>query len=129
MGECQNILSEFLEITEEILLHAQSIAPNMNQNEPEQLDKLQSLVEMRENVIKQLDAYIAEPDHNWTEEDQQKIEKLKTHDQTLQPLMNNLYQSFIKQMNRINQTKQVSKKYIGAYQNMSTDGSFIDKRK
>lgn len=129
MRDYQRSLTDLLQITEDISKQAKAIHSNMNQNEPKQLENLQILVEKREDVMKQLDSYMQQKDFLWTEEDKQKIQKLKMLDQTLQPQMNNLYQSFLKQMNRINQTKQVSKKYIGAYQNMTTDGSFIDKRK
>lgn len=129
MREGQDFISDLLKITEEIKEQVKAIHSNMNQNEPEQLEYVQILVEKREYVIKQLDAYMRQKEFQLTEEDKLKIRKLKTLEQELQPVMNNLFQSFLKQMNRMNQTKQVSKKYFGVYQNMTTDGSFIDKRK
>lgn len=125
----RSLLTELLQLTEEINDKLIKIHPNMNENEPELLEQVQFLVEKREDVIKQLKETKPEQDFQWAQEDQEKIKKLKTLEQTLQPLMNNLYRSFAKQMDRINQTKQVSKKYFGAYQTMTTDGSFIDKRK
>ena len=129
MKEHQNVLTELLQLTEEIYGKAKAIRLKMEDNEAEQLETLQLLVEKREQVIKQLDDFMQQVDFQWTEEDRTLIQKIKEIEQVLQPLMNGLYQSFLTQMNRINQTKQISKKYIGAYQNVSTEGSFIDKRK
>lgn len=129
MRDQQSLLTELLQLTEEINHQVKTIQPNMNENEPELLEQVKLLVERRADVIKQFAAAKQEQDFLWTQEDQEKIKKLKTLEQTLLPLMNNLYRSFAKQVDRINKTKQVSKKYFGAYQTMTTDGSFIDKRK
>ncbi len=129
MREQQRYLTELLQITEEISVLVKAVHLNMNQNEPEQLVNLQILVEKREHTIKQLDTYMKQWDFQWSEENKPMLVRLKTLEQTLQPLMNNLYQSFLKQINRLNHKKLVSKKYFGAYQNMTMDGSFIDKRK
>jgi flagellar protein FliT len=129
MREYIPILTDLLQITEKMSEQAKAIHSNMNQNETEQLEDLQILVGKREIVIKQLDGCIQEKNFHWTVEDQHKLRRIYTLEQTLQPLMNDLYQSFLKQMNRLNQRKEVSKKFIGAYQNVNTDGSFIDKRK
>ena len=129
MSDYQVALIGLLQITEELHGKAKAICSKMEDNEAEQLESIQLLVEQRELAIQQLDTYIQQPDFQWTEEDRVLIGQLKETDQKLQPLMNGLYQSFLTQMNKINQTKQVSKKYIGAYQNMAANGSFIDKRK
>jgi len=129
MSGYQNDLKALLQMSKEIFERANSIQSKMEDNEAEQLETLQMLFEKRELAIQQLDVYIKQPDFQWTEEDRVLIAQLKETDQKLQPLMNGLHQSFLTQMNKINQTKQVSKKYIGAYQNMAANGSFIDKRK
>ncbi|MBW9234704.1 hypothetical protein JQK62_21135, partial [Leptospira santarosai] len=64
-----------------------------------------------------------------TDKDKQIIQQLKDLQQMIEPIMTGLHQSFKSQMNQINQTKQGSRKFVGAYQNVSTEGSFIDKRK
>lgn len=127
MRENQQLLADLLQITEEIYGQVKAIDSKLNQNELEQVEYIPVLLEKREMVIKQLDAY--KQDFQWTHEDKQKIEQLRILNQELQPMMNSLHQSFLKQINRMNQRKQMSKKYIGAYQNMTIDGSFIDKRK
>jgi len=129
MIDHQRILTDLLQLTEEIDDKLKKIRPNMNDNEAVLLEQVQFLVEKRGEVIKQLQESKQQQDFQWTQEDQKKIQKLETLEHALQPMMNNLYRSFAKQMNRINQTKTVSKKYFGAYQTMTTDGSFIDKRK
>jgi two-component SAPR family response regulator len=129
MKEHQNALTGLLQLTEEIHDQAKAIRSKMEDNEAEQLETLQLLFEKREHLIKKLDTYMQQTDFHWTEENRKVIHQLKEYEQLLKPLMNGLHQSFLTQMNLISQTKQVSQKYIGAYQNMSTNGSFFDKRK
>lgn len=129
MNGYQNDLKSLLQLTQEIFKQANSINSKMEDNEAEQLESIQLLVQDRELAIQQLDNFIQQPKFQWTEEDRSMISQLKEIDHKLQPLMNGLHQSFLTQMKKINQTKQVSKKYIGAYQNMAANGSFIDKRK
>jgi flagellar protein FliT len=122
-------LTEFLQLTEEIYLQAKSIHSKMEDNDNEQLEAIQALFDKRQQAIEQMESYIQQSTFEWTAEDKLVIQQLKEIEQALQPLMNSLHQSFLLQMNRITQTKQVSTKYMGAYQNMATEGSFIDKRK
>lgn len=130
MRNQQILLNSLLQITENLIEQAKEIQTNIKDNETQQLENVQILVDKREQSIQQLDAYMKQQqDFQWTQEEQQTIRELKTLEHSLQPLMNNLYDSFLKQMDRIHQTKQVSKKYFAAYQTISTDGSFIDKRK
>ena len=129
MTDYHHELNELLQHTEEILLKAQAVQTKMEDNDTEHLEAIQLLFDKRQEVIQQLDATLQKKDFQWTDNDKETINKLKDHEQKLQPLMNGLHQSFLSQMMRISQTKQVSKKYIGAYQNTATEGSFIDKRK
>jgi len=129
MSGYQNTLTGLLQLTEEIYEQSKAIRSKMEDNEDEQLETLQLLVEKREIVIKQLDTYMKQAGFQWSEEDKKMIHKLKETEQKLQPLMNGLYQSFQTQMNRISQTKKMSQKYSGSYQNMTTNGSFFDQRK
>ena len=116
MSNYQNCLTELLQQTEEIHKQAQAINGKMEDNEAEQVEALQMLFDKRQHVFKELGDYMKQAGFQWTEEDKQVIHQLKEHEQKLQPIMNGLHQSFLSQMNRISQTKQVSKKYIGAYQ-------------
>ena len=129
MIEYQLRLTELLELTEEVYAQAKAIQSKMEDNDAEQLEAVQSLFEKRQNVIEQLDVYMKKTALDWTDEDHKTIAKLKNYEEKLQPLINGLHQAFLTQMNRISQTKQVSKKYIGAYQSTATGGSFIDQRK
>ena len=129
MTEKDIALTEFLQLSEKILHQAQAVHSKMEDNDDEQLDEIQELFSKRQQVIEHMKSYIQQANFKWTAEDRIIIEMLKEIEQSLQPLMNSLHQSFLSQMNRITQTKQVSTKYMGAYQNMATEGSFIDKRK
>lgn len=129
MKAYQNDLTKLLEVTEEVYRLAKTVDTKMEHNGDGQLETLELLFEKRQKVIHQLTGFIGQQDFQWAEEDKKTISKLKNYETLLQPLMNGLYRSFTTQMNRIGQTKQISQKYIGAYQNMATEGSFIDKRK
>jgi flagellar protein FliT len=129
MSGYENELATLLKLTEEVYTQALSINSNMEENEPEELEAVERLFEKRQEVINQLETYTKQSNFQWAPTDRQQIEKLQNYEQKLQPLLNGLHQSLLAKMNRINQNKQVSKKYFGAYQNTSTEGSFIDKRK
>lgn len=125
----QTVLAEFLQLTEEIYQQAKALFSDMKDNDAQQVENLQSLFDQRQQLITQLDTYVQQSDFQWTDEDKQSILQLKETEQKLQPLMKNLHKSFSLQLNRINQTKQGSQKYVNAYRNVSIEGSFIDKRK
>jgi len=129
MEEKYTSLSEFLQLTEEIYRQAKAVHSKMEDNDIEHLEAIQAMFAKRQQAIEQMESHIQQTNFEWTTEDRLVIAQLKEIEQTLQPLMNSLHQSFLSQMNRITQTKQVSTKYMGAYQNMATEGSFIDKRK
>lgn len=125
----QNVLAEFLQLTEEIHNQSKMLYSNMKDNETGQVETLLSLFDKRQQLISQLDTYMQLTDFHWTEEDKKVIQQMKETEQLIQTLMKGLHQSFKSQMNQITQTKQGSRKFVDAYQNVSTEGSFIDKRK
>ena len=129
MNRNQYVLAEFLQITKEIHDQVKMLDSNMKDNENGQVENLQSLFDKRQQLMDELESFIHQADFQWTEEDEQIILQLKDLQQMIQPHMNGLHQSFKTQMNQINQSKQGSRKFVGAYQNVSTEGSFIDKRK
>lgn len=129
MDAYQLRLAEFLELTEKLNAQAKTVHSKMDDNEVEQLETVQALFERRQAVIDQLSEYTKAAEFEWTREDKIVIRQVKGYEDELQPLLNRLHQSFTTQMNRLNQTSQVSQKYVGAYQTKSTEGSFIDQRK
>ncbi|MGO1057776.1 flagellar protein FliT [Planococcus sp. FY231025] len=122
-------LIDLLGQTKELHAKASAIDAKMENNEDGQLEELQALFEKRQETIAGLSASTESDGFHWTAVDREKISELKELEETLQPMVKGLYRAFGEQLNRINQTKQMSKKYIGAYQNMGAGGSFIDKRK
>lgn len=122
-------LIDLLQQTKELHGKASAIDVKMENNEDGQLEELQAMFEKRQETIARLSAFTGIDGFNWTASDREKISELKELEETLQPMVKGLYRAFGEQLNRINQTKQMSKKYIGAYQNMGAGGSFIDKRK
>lgn len=122
-------LIELLELTKELHRQADIVDSKMENNGDGQLEALQEQFEKRELIIGYLAECIGTEGFQWNAEDRGVIVELKLIEESLQPLINSLHQAFGKQMNRIIQTKHMSKKYIGAYQNSGAGGSFIDKRK
>ncbi|WP_341202108.1 flagellar protein FliT [Planomicrobium okeanokoites] len=129
MDAYQLRLAEFLELTEKLNAQAKTVHTKMDNNEAGQIESIQALFERRQAVIDQLSEYTKAAEFEWTSEDKKVISQLKGYEDEMQPLLNKLHQSFTTQMNRLNQTSQASKKYVGAYQTKSTEGSFIDQRK
>lgn len=129
MDAYQLRLAEFLDLTQKLNAQAKAVHSKMDDNEVEQIEAVQALFEKRQAVIDQLTEYTKNPEFTWTTDDKKVIRQLKDHEDELQPLLNKLYQSFTTQMTRLNQTSQMSRKYVGAYQTKSTEGSFIDQRK
>lgn len=125
----EDYLTELLGQTERLYQKAEAVDANMEHNEEGQLEELQALFDERQETIRHLSGFTGEEGFLWTASDREKISELKKFEEKLQPLVKELHRAFGEQLNRINQTKQVSKKYIGAYQNMGAGGAFIDKRK
>ncbi|RLQ91013.1 flagellar protein FliT [Planomicrobium sp. Y74] len=129
MDAYQLRLAEFLELTEKLNAQAKTVHTKMDNNEAGQIESMLALFERRQAVIEGLSEYTKAAEFEWTSEDKKVISQLKGYEDEMQPLLNRLHQSFTTQMNRLNQTSQASKKYVGAYQTKSTEGSFIDQRK
>lgn len=129
MDAYQLRLAEFLELTEKLNAQAKTVHTKMDNNEAGQVESMQALFERRQAVIEGLSEYTKAAEFEWTIEDKKVISLLKGYEDEMQPILNQLHQSFTTQMNRLNQTSQASKKYVGAYQTKSTEGSFIDQRK
>jgi flagellar protein FliT len=122
-------LMELLELTKELHRQAATVDSKMENNDDGQLEALQEQFDNRQVIIGNLAESVGAEGFQWSAEDRVVIAELKLLEESLQPLINSLHQAFGKQMNRISQTKHMSKKYIGAYQNSGAGGSFIDKRK
>ena len=122
-------LQELLGLTEAILEKAKTIGSKMEDNQTEDLVEVQILFDRRQAVIDRLEASKNGADFEWTAEGKEMAKRLQETELQLNPLMNSLHQAFASQMNRISQTKQMSKKYRGAYQSTPADGIFFDIRK
>ncbi|WP_084243351.1 flagellar protein FliT [Planomicrobium okeanokoites] len=129
MDAYQLRLAEFLDLTQKLNAQAKTVHTKMDNNEAGQIESMQALFERRQTIIEQLSEYTKAAEFEWTSEDKKVISQLKGYEDEMQPLLNKLHQSFTTQMNRLNQTSQASKKYVGAYQTKFTGGSFIDQRK
>ncbi|ANU09191.1 hypothetical protein A1A1_00175 [Planococcus antarcticus DSM 14505] len=128
MMSSKQIMYAFLKQTYDIYEKAQHINSRMEDNEEGIVESLETLFASRQESIRHLEIFMKQRNFQWTTEELSIIEQLQEIDQQLQPLINNLHQSFFAQIKRITQTKEISKKYSGAYQGMAAAGSFIDKR-
>ena len=129
MSEQHTNLEQLLKVTETILERATNIHSKMEDNDEQELVELQLLFDQRQAVIDRMEASKNGADFKWTPAGTEMVKKLQDTERQLNPLMNSLHEAFVSQMNRISQTKQVSRKYRGAYQNSPTDGTFFDIRK
>lgn len=128
MTSSKTIMHAFLRQTQELYEKAQHINSRMEANEEGIVEALETLFARRQEAIKQLETFMRQKNFQWTLEEQGIIEQVKIIDQKLQGLLTELHYAFLTQIQRIAQTKEVSKKYSGAYQTMAIGGSFIDKR-
>ena len=128
MTSSKTIMNAFLEQTQELYKKTKHINSRMEANEEGSVEALETIFYRRQQAINQLETFMKQKNFQWTDEEQSIIEQVKEIDQQLHLLLNDLHQSFFTQIKRIAQTKEVSKKYNGAYQTMATGGSFIDKR-
>ena len=122
-------LIELLELTKELHRQAATIDSKMENNGDGQLEALQEQFDKRQAIIRNLAQFIETEGFRWTDEDRIVIAEMKLLEESFQPIITDLHKDFGKQMSRISQTKNMSKKYVGAYQNSGAGGSFIDKRK
>ncbi len=122
-------ISTLYQLSTEIYEIAASLDSNMEHNNAEDLETLPVLFAKRQAAIEELESSMKEPGFEWAANEREMAVKLAALDQKLQPLLNGLHQAFKKQMERINQTKQLSVKYKNSYQNASVDGTFFDARK
>jgi flagellar protein FliT len=129
MDKQHEYLQQLLDVSEQILDKAKAISPKMDDNDAEDLVEVQGLFDKRQTVIDQLEFLRKDAAFVWSPEGKAMAAKLQATEQQLQPLMKGLQQAFIGQMNRINQTKQMSQKYRNSYQTNTTDGTFFDARK
>ncbi len=129
MTEVISRISDLHRLTNEIYKIAASLDSNMEHNNAEDLEALPVLFAKRQEAIEELDRSMKEPGFEWAAEEREMAVELAALDQQLQPMLNGLHQAFKMQMERINQTKQLSVKYKNSYQNASVDGTFFDARK
>lgn len=122
-------ISTLYQLSNEIYEIAALLDSNMEHNNADDLEKLPVLFAKRQETIEELDSLMKEPGFEWTAEEREMALALAALDQKLQPMLNGLHQAFKVQMQRINQTKQMSVKYKNSYQNASVDGTFFDARK
>lgn len=121
-------LTTLHELTKEIIHKVNVIKENMEENEPEQVETLQLLVEERGKSLKELEEIIEEPGFQWSSNERIIIKELKALNDELEPKLKKFYLSFLKQLKRINQSKQVTNKYAMNAEGVM-DGAYIDKRK
>ncbi len=129
MAEQISRISTLYQLSTEIYEIAATLDSNMEHNNAEELETLPVLFVKRQEAIEELDRSMKEPGFEWTAEEREMAIRLAALDKKMMPMLNGLHQAFKMQMERINQTKQMSVKYKNSYQNASVDGSFFDARK
>lgn len=116
-------------LTKDIYEKAIALDLKMENNETSDLEEFPILFADRQSIIDELTLLMKEPDFEWTAEEREMARQLVALDNKLQPLLLGLYQAYKQQIERINQTKNMSVRYKNSYQNASVDGTFFDARK
>jgi hypothetical protein len=123
------LLQELFSLTQIIHGTIQQVHEDMNKNDDEQIEGLQSLVSNRGEVIEQLSILLQQREAEWTSIEQGKIQQMKEWEVNFQPRLEQIYKAFSHQINRLQQGKQISQHYHKGYSDVYTDGVYFDKRK
>lgn len=128
MKEERGLLIERLhQQTEQLhqLLH--SLKPDMEQNDPDQVEAVNQLIAERGAIIAKLDERLPTPPA-WSRHEQKLIAQIKEWEANNQARLNMLYQSFTNQYQKLQQGKRLTNHYYN-YEPVYTDGAYIDKKK
>lgn len=123
------LLQELYQQTESMVHLIEQIDGNMEQNEPEQLEKLELSISQRGLIIESMVKLSKNKATNWSPAQQEQIGQIQEWEMNMKPKLTQVYQSFARQINKLQQGKQTTQHYSESYAVMNTDGSYIDKRK
>lgn len=122
------LLQELYNLTKAIHNDIQHINTDMEKNDEDQLEKLDGLVSKRKEIIERL-APILLRGFEWTPTELENIQQMREWELGFQPQLAEIYQGFTQQINRLQQGKQISKRYHEGNTEMYMDGVYFDKRK
>lgn len=123
------LLQELYQQTESMVHLIEQIDDNMEQNEPEQLEKLELFISQRGLIIESMVKLSKNKATNWSPAQQEQIGQIQEWEMNMKPKLTQVHQSFARQINKLQQGKQATQHYSESYAVMNTDGSYIDKRK
>lgn len=123
------LLQELYQQTESMVHLIEQIDDNMEQNEPEQLEKLELSISQRGLIIESMVKLSKNKATNWSPAQQEQIGQIQEWEMNMKPKLTQVHQSFARQINKLQQGKQATQHYSESYAVMNTDGSYIDKRK
>jgi hypothetical protein len=127
--QAQLLFQELYHLTKTIDGNIQYINIDMDKNDDEQLEKLQDLISKRGEIIGQLAPILQREEIEWTTSEQEIIQKMKEWELSFQPRLKKIYQAFSHQINKLQQGKQLSRRYHEGYGDVYADGVYFDKRK
>lgn len=127
--QAQLLLEELYHLTKTIDAHIQHVDVDMDKNDDEQLEKLQELIFKRGEIIDQLAPIMQREEIEWTTSEQEVIQKMKEWELSFQPRLEKIYKAFSSQIRKLQQGKQISRRYHEGYRDVYSDGVYFDKRK
>jgi hypothetical protein len=128
-NQAQLLLEEIYHLTKTIDGSIQHINIDMDKNDDEQLGKLEGVILKRGEIIEQLAPIIQREEVEWTTREQEIIQKMKEWELSFQPRLEKIYKAFSSQIRKLQQGKQISRRYHEGYEDVYADGVYFDKRK
>lgn len=125
----QRLFQRLYECTQHIHSQIERLNRDMDENDSQDIEKLDELISERGKVIEQISPILKNESNEWTTGEQYQIKQMKEWEESFQPKLLSLHESFSVQFNKLKKGKQVTKFYHEQYNSLYTDGAYFDKRK
>lgn len=127
MHTASEVLQSLYDLSLKIYNCLKKIDSNMENNDLVDIDMLLELVEKREALIKEYSS-ILQNNINWGSVEQEKLAQMREWELAMQTKLNEIFQAFSIQLNRLQQGKQTTKFYNESSEISYTEGVYLDKR-
>lgn len=127
MHTASEALQSLYDLSLQIYNCLKKIDSNMENNDLVDIDMLLELVEKREALIKEYSS-ILQNNINWGSVEQEKLAQMREWELAMQTKLNEIFQAFSIQLNRLQQGKQTTKFYNESSEISYTEGVYLDKR-
>lgn len=123
------IVNQLYHSTKAIYEQCQFIDHDMDQNDLGKIETLQQLLDVRGQMIKELDSIYRDTSPEWSVVERAQIKQMKEWEQISQPKLNRVFQAFTNQMDKFQQGRKLTNYYQEKVEITYTEGAYFDKRK